>query len=196
MSGSLRLGCVFLASGQSKRFQANKLTAEFHGIPLAEFVFSRFPAGRFHQTVAVTPFAQVAASAKRCGFQVVENLDSASDIARTIRLGLNALDGSFDGCLFSVCDQPLMRTQSIHTLADRFCSEPDKIIALGWNGSRGNPVIFPASLFPALSALAPHQSGSAVITRYSHLLRVVEAEGPQELLDIDTPADLEYLERL
>ena len=35
-----------------------------------------------------------------------------------------------------------------------------------------------------------------MIAQYSHLLRIVEAEGPQELLDIDTPADLKYLEQL
>ncbi|NCE74376.1 nucleotidyltransferase family protein [Anaerotruncus sp. X29] len=196
MSGSLRVGCVFLASGQSKRFQANKLTAKFHGMPLAEFVFNRFPVERFCQTVAVTRCALVSASAQRYGFQVVKNPDPASDIAQTIRLGLNAFDCSLDGCLFSVCDQPLVRVRSIYTLVDRFCSEPDAIVALGWKGNRGNPVLFPSSLFSALATLAPHQSGSSVIAQYSHLLRIVEAEGPQELLDIDTLADLKYLEQL
>ena len=128
--------------------------------------------------------------------QVVKNPDPASDIAQTIRLGLNAFDCSLDGCLFSVCDQPLVRVRSICTLVDRFCSEPDAIVALGWKGNRGNPVLFPSSLFSALATLAPHQSGSSVIAQYSHLLRIVEAEGPQELLDIDTPADLKYLEQL
>jgi len=72
----------------------------------------------------------------------------------------------------------------------------NRIVALGWKGNRGNPVLFPSSLFSALATLAPHQSGSSVIAQYSHLLRIVEAEGPQELLDIDTPADLKYLEQL
>ncbi len=196
MSRSLRLGCVFLASGQSKRFHTNKLTTEFRGVPLAEFVFGRFPTKRFCQTVVVTRYAQVATTAQRCGFQVVENPDATGDMALTIRYGLNALGDGLDGCLFSVCDQPLLCAQSIHALIDRFCSEPDAIVALGDHGRRGNPVIFPRSLFPALSALSPHQSGGVVIARHVHLLRVVEATHPRELLDIDSPADLKYLEQL
>lgn len=196
MSHSLRLGCVFLASGQSKRFHTNKLTTEFCGMPLVEFLFSRFPAKRFCQTVVVTRYAQVAATAQRCGFQVVENPDTTGDLSLTIHLGLNALDRWLDGCLFSVCDQPLLCAQSIHALTDRFCSEPDTIVALGYHGRRGNPVIFPRSLFSALSALSPHQSGGVVISQHAHLLRVVEATHPWELLDIDSPADLGYLEQL
>ena len=103
MSGSLRVGCVFLASGQSKRFQANKLTAKFHVLlrysPEAvvnstgcgnvtisgiDDPWLRISVERFCQTVAVTRCALVSASAQRYGFQVVKNPDPASDIAQTI----------------------------------------------------------------------------------------------------------------
>ena len=40
---ALRLACIFLASGHSKRFGGNKLLADYNGKPMADHIFSRFP---------------------------------------------------------------------------------------------------------------------------------------------------------
>ena len=187
---ALRLACIFLASGHSKRFGGNKLLADYNGKPMADHIFSRFPSELFNQVVAVTRYANVAVSAAQHGFTIAENDDTTDDIAKTIRLGLAALAPGADGCMFSVCDQPALSAESIEKLVRAFSAAPERIIALGHNGNRGNPVFFPAALFPELAALEPNQSGGAVIKRHKALLDIVEAIDPLELCDVDYRADL------
>ena len=190
---SLKLACIFLASGFSKRFGSNKLLADFRGKPLVDVVLDNHPSELFNCTLVVTRYAQVAASAAERRFGVVENLTATDDPAVTIRLGLDALPAGMDGCMFSVCDQPLLSAHSISALVCAFRAFPDGIVALSYGGRRGNPVIFPAPLFGELSALEPGQGGTAVIAKHPSLLHLVQAEDSRELSDIDCPADLQLL---
>lgn len=190
MPQQFHLACIFLASGHAKRFGSNKLLANYCGRPIIETVFDSIPAERFFKTVVVTRYVPVAASALRRGYIVVENDDSQDDIAETIKRGLSVLPSEIGGCLFSVCDQPRLNAQSVHRLLDDFLSHPDAICSLGNGDRRGNPVIFPQALFPALQNLPPHHSGAAVIDTRRELLRIIEVFDPCELLDVDYPEDL------
>lgn len=187
---ALKIGCIFLASGHSKRFRENKLLAKVGEHMLVDTVFANHPSERFNQTVVVTRYAPVAVSAAQCGFTIVENQDVTDDISITIRLGLDALRYDMDGCMFSVCDQPMLTTESVRHLVDAFRSDPDKIAVLSYNGKRGNPVIFPKSLFEELKTLKSGQSGSAVIRQHEELLNFVGVQHRRELLDIDYRSDL------
>ena len=193
MGDSLRLGCIFLASGYARRFGQNKLLADFQGRPMIDVILEKHPYERFCQTVVVTRYPEIAVSAAIHGCTVVENEDPTGDIARTIRSGIAALMPGLSGCMFSVCDQPLLTPASIHRLVDAFWASPDKIVALGSGGRRGNPVIFPAALLPELASLPSGESGSAVIRRHPGLLQLVEAGCPAELWDVDRPEDLSAL---
>ena len=55
--------------------------------------------------------------------------------------------------LFQVSDQPLLRRESVAELVDRWRTRPEKIVALGHGGVRGNPCLFPARFFPELLEL-------------------------------------------
>ena len=190
---SLSLGCVFLASGRGKRFGGNKLLADCGGRPLCDLVFDRHPAELFRQTVVVTRYPEVAVSAALRGFSVAEDLGETDDVAATIRLGLAALRPGLDGCLFSVCDQPRLRAETVRALAAEFIAHRECIVAPAHDGRRGNPVFFPAALFGALAALPPGRGGGAVIAAHPELLRLVEVADPRELADADRPEELEAL---
>ncbi len=190
---ALKLACIFLASGHSKRFRENKLLSNFGGQTLVDVVFQNHPAELFNQTVVVTRYAPVAVSAAQCGFSVAENDDETDDISKTIRLGIEAFRPGMDGCMFSVCDQPLLTADSIRKLVQAFQSSPDKIAVLAYHGKRGNPVIFPSSLFGELSSLPAGQAGSAVIDAHRELLTLVPVENRRELMDIDYRSDLDAI---
>ena len=190
---SLKLACILLANGRGKRFGSNKLLAGWGGRPLCDVVLDRHPAELFHQTVVVTRYPEVAVSAAVRGFSVAEDPDGPDDIARSIRLGLEALRPGLDGCLFSVCDQPLLRADTIRKLAAAFIAHRGCIVAAAHGGRRGNPVFFPAALFGELASLPPGGSGGGVIAAHPELLRLVEVADPRELLDVDLPEDLEKL---
>ena len=71
-----------------------------------------------------------------------------------------------------------------------FNQNTQSIIALGYGGTRGNPVIFPKGLFGALSALPHGKGGSHLIGQNRDRLLTVEASCAEELWDVDTAEDL------
>lgn len=70
-------------------------------------------------------------------------------------------------------------------LAELWRRWPDKIAALGHNGVRGNPCVFPAPLYPELLKLTGDHGGSAVIRQHPELLTLLEVP-ERELCDVDT----------
>ena len=185
----MKLGAVLMASGAAERFGANKLLHPVDGIPIIERVFSTVPAGLFAQANVVSCYPQILALAAERGYHAIPNPQSQEGQSASIRLGLAPLQ-DMHGVLFCVCDQPWLTRRSVARLLEAFSTGPDKICSLGWQGRRGSPVIFPQSLFPDLLKLTGDQGGRKIVRANAHRLHLVEAGGPEELQDVDTPLDL------
>ena len=185
----LRVGCVLMASGFGRRFGGNKLLAQAEGEPLYLRAMAALSPLPFARRVVVSRFEPVLRAGPAYGFAPVWNAAAAEGIAATVRLGTAALEG-LDGALFAVCDQPFLTTESIFHLLHSFEESPQNIHALSWAGRRGNPVLFPADLFPELLALTGDVGGGRVIKRHPDRLTLVEACSPRELEDVDCPEDL------
>ena len=132
MENKPKIGCVVMAAGNARRFGENKLAAQLRGRSLILREVMRL-AGEFH-------------------FAAIHNPHPDYGISHTIELGLTALRDC-DGVLFQVSDQPLLRRESVAELVDRWRTRPEKIVALGHGGVRGNPCLFPARFFPELLEL-------------------------------------------
>lgn len=185
----VRVGCVLLASGFSRRYGSNKLFSLWRGVPLYRRAFSALPPSLFHRAVVTSQYPAILEAARASGYQALANSGAEEGVAAGIRLGLSALL-DLDGVLFSVCDQPELKTDSILRLIYTFQESPDAVCALAWQGRRGNPVLFPRSLFPELLALRGDTGGAAVLRRHPELLRLVEAGEACELADLDRPGEL------
>ena len=183
-------GLHFMASGHSTRFGSDKLVYPLRGIPMVCHALDSLPRRLFDNVVVVTRSDYVAKLAKSRGFFAVKNPDTANDMAVTIRLGLYAMPDNIDGCMFSVCDQPYLTEESIIRLAAAFFRQPQSIVALSWKGVRGNPVIFPSSMFNELRCLPSYATGKYVIDRHRDRVVLVDASAKEELWDIDRPDDL------
>lgn len=185
----MRVGCVLMASGFARRFGGNKLLAQVEGIPLIQRVFDALPPALFARAVVTSRYPEILALAEQAGYLPLENRWAQEGAAAGVRLGLSAM-GDMDGVLFSVCDQPWLRRESVEGLIAAFRASPERIYALSFQGERGNPVVFPNALFPALLALKGDVGGGAVLRRRPELVRLVEAGFAAELWDVDTPGDL------
>ena len=180
----LRIGCVVMAAGNARRFGENKLAVQVQGKALFHRALEAVPAERFVRTVVVSQYPEVLELAHRMGFVPVPNRHPDWGISHTISLGLDAL-GDCDAALFLVSDQPLLERASVEGLLDLYCRHPACIAALGHNGVRGNPCLFPARFFPELRALQGDCGGSAVIRRHEDALLLFEVPAGQ-LTDVDT----------
>lgn len=183
------LSAVVMASGHARRFGGDKLRALVEGVPMLQRLFQVLPRSLF-QTVAVVARDPVLLDlAAAWGLTPVPNDDQTNDTAITIRLGLSAISPDSAGCMFFVGDQPWLTQATIVDLCRRFYAHPERICLPVCQGRRGNPVLFPQSLFAELKKLPPHGQGRVVIRNHPRSVLERETEA-RELHDVDHVSDL------
>ncbi|GEM_PF-144201 len=187
------LAAIIMASGHSKRFGSNKLLTGFRGKPLIENLMEKIPSALFSEVCVVSIYDEILDLCEKYRIKPVRNTDITDDISVTIRTGLENIDRNVKGCMFIVGDQPLLKSETIMKLASRFYNNPDRICLLNSDGRRGNPVVFPNSLFHELMSLQNHQSGRSVIANHPDEITECSISDSRELLDADFPADLRKL---
>ena len=193
MSTSLKIGCVVMAAGNARRYGNNKLAAQLRGRSLILRALEAVPAEQFDTVVVVTQYPEIMRLAAEFHFAAVLNEHPEYGISHTIQLGLTGLRDC-SGVLFQVSDQPLLRRESVAELVRLWKRSPESIAAVGHNGVRGNPCLFPARFFPELLELREDRGGNAVIRRHEEDLMLLEVPA-EELYDVDTVQALEKLER-
>lgn len=189
MPTALPLSAVVMASGHATRFGSNKLLAPVEGVPMLRRLFDALPRDCFRTIAVVARDGEILDLARASGLTPVYNDDRENDTAKTIRLGLAHIPPESAGCMFLVGDQPWLTGETIRDLCCRFQARPEGIHLPVCGTQRGNPVLFPAALFPALLALPPHGAGRLVIGQHPHLV-VPRPTPARELRDIDRPQDL------
>ncbi len=195
----MRIGCVLLAAGLSRRFGRNKLAEPVNGETLIRHTVRIYASQGFDVSVLVTSGdnREVLEAAVGRFDSVPVNPHPEQGISSSIKIGIRSLfltaagrGKILDGILFGVCDQPGLTGDTIRKLTDAFSDHPNRIVApVRADGKRGNPVIFPIGIVPELMELEGDTGGSAVIAKHPELLLTVETAA-EELTDIDTPEDI------
>jgi molybdenum cofactor cytidylyltransferase len=180
-----------MASGLGKRFGSNKLMADFLGEPMILRALSATE-GIFAKRVVVTRHVDVAELCRARGVECI--LHDLPDRSDTVRLGIQAV-GEAEACLFCPGDQPLLRAETVVSLALASKNRRDDIWRPCFEGVPGAPVLFPAWSFEELSRLPRGKGGGALIQRYPQRVGTVQARDAMELLDADTPEALELLRK-
>ncbi len=190
----MRIGCVILAAGSSRRFGENKLLAMYEGKSLIQRCFEALPARLPGPAAVVTQYDAVEAMAGNYGVSVIRNTAPELGISHSVALGTQALGADCRGLLFLVADQPLLRQATVEGLLRCFAADPERIVVPTGAGRQGNPCVFPRALFPELEALRGDRGGKQIIRRYPELVLEYPIP-PLELLDVDRVADLQILPR-
>ena len=183
---------LFLASGNSRRFRENKLLHVLDGKPLYRHGLDMLAELAHERTdctlTVVSRYAAVRAGAQALGVRAVDSPESEKGLSYTIRAGLDALDlQDGDFIVFVVADQPYLTKETVARLLD--AAEPDvRMARVAFGERRGNPNLFCAALAPALRALEGDEGGRELLRGADCVL--VQAEGEQELYDVDTWSDL------
>ena len=189
-----KIGCVIMASGLARRFGSNKLLHDFHGEPVMCRILETMAAAPLAARVVVTRHREIRDLCEARQIPVVlHDLPEQSD---TVRLGVEYLLEAcpeMTGCMFAASDQPCLTVQSVANLCAAFEDAPEKIWRLSWQGTVGNPVLFPKSTFAELLNLPVGKGGGAVVKKHPELVDSVEVADERELVDVDTPEILASL---
>ncbi|MGF0031816.1 selenium-dependent molybdenum cofactor biosynthesis protein YqeB [Bariatricus sp. SGI.154] len=183
---------VLLAAGGSRRFGDNKLLAEIDSRPMYQHMLEKLKKFADVPRFVVTRYPQIAAEAEEAGIHVVENWHLDRGISYSVRLGLEAClkrNPGLKGVLFTVCDQPDIRYQTMERLIETAGNNLGKIVCVGRDGQPGNPVVWDRRYFPDLLSLTGDVGGRQVMRRYPQEIMMLEAL-EEELRDIDFQSDL------
>lgn len=183
----MKIGCVLLASGLAERFGKNKLLENFEGEPLIIRAFNALPVESFSDIVVVTAYDEIEKLAHTHGFRAIRNKHPKAGVGSTIKLGVASMAGT-DACMICVCDQPYMSKNTLQAMTETYTGG---IMAVSFDGKRGNPVIFPRSLYGKLLAINDNQSGRSVIHQHPDMLTLFPAKTEKELKDVDYLHDID-----
>lgn len=184
------LGCVIMASGMGKRFGGNKLMAEFEGKPLIQRTLDATE-GIFARRIVVTRHKDVEELCQRQNIPVI--FHSFPYRSNTVRLGLQAVSRDVEGCMFCPSDQPLLRRDTVASLALSAVCDKDAIWRTAYKDMAGSPVLFPQWAFSQLLTLPEGKGGGFVIKNHPGQVRFLPVQDPWELMDVDAPEDLKKL---
>lgn len=181
---------VLLAAGQSSRFgKDNKLEAEFLGKPVGFHVTTALESIPFSDRIVVTDGCQLDFGAR--GYRVIHNEDIARGMSFSLHLGVQeAAKSNPKAILIALADMPRVTAAHIYRLFDAF-DGPDSVVVSS-NGEHPTPPgVFGSGRFEALLKLEGDEGGRKLVAGGRHVVTA-----PAELIDIDTPEDLERLRQL
>lgn len=112
----------------------------------------------------------------------------------SLQRGLAAIaTGEPSGVLVLTVDRPHLRPTTIAALVAAFCAAPGCIWQPEHAGQRGHPLIWPATLLPALRALPPGGDPRPLLREHASSRRSLAVDDPATLDNLDRPEDLARL---
>ena len=179
-----------LAAGASRRFGSNKQVELIGGQPLVRHAAGLARETCGNRSVLVTGYeiAIVAAAAGGGAQFLVVNERYADGIGGSIALAANSVAHVADALVLLFADQPLVTASHLRALIDGWSGADDEIVATGFSGTTGPPVLFPRGAFAALGKLSGDRGARSVLRDPAFDVRVIPCEAAA--IDIDTPSDL------
>ncbi len=188
-----RVFAVVLAAGESRRFGGKKLLERFGNETLVGRAARLAEACCGDQSMLVTGCHgdEIAAAARgRCRF-ILENSRYRDGIGTSIALAARELNDRAGAMLLLLADQPLVDTDHLRRMLAAWSGHSGEIVATGFAGTRGPPVLLPRATFGTLARLDGDRGARALLSNPAYTVRVVPFEAAA--VDIDTVADLQRL---
>ncbi len=182
-----QVACIVLAAGRSTRFgDADKLAAVLHGVPLLHHILAMLDGFDFARKIVVCQPGGPDVSGlgfERLDVAGVDTLQSDS-----LRAGIGALGARpKGGILLALGDMPAVSRAHIDRLLARFDSGDDRCVVASATGDVClPPAVFAGGLAGELAGMTGDQ-GARPLLRGAVPVPVSDTE----LVDVDTPADLE-----
>jgi len=181
---------VVLAAGTSSRFGTSKQLAEIRGVPLVRRAVASANAACGDHTVLVVGHdrnAVVTACGPMQGYFLV-NDDFEVGLGSSVARAIASLQHTARAVIVILADQVRITPEHLSAISSTWSGADDEIVATGYSGSRGAPVLFPRGCFDDLLALSGDTGGQHLL--FDDRFRVREVLFEAAAVDIDTPEDL------
>jgi molybdenum cofactor cytidylyltransferase len=181
---------VLLAAGASTRFgKANKLEAALLGQPVGFHLVTALAAVPFRDRLVVRGGCRLDFMAR--GFTEIPNEQPNLGMSESVKLGVrHARDMDAAAVLIALADMPRVTAAHVHRLLDA-AGAPDAIIASSDGIKPKPPALFGRDRFDSLLNLHGDAGARDLLRAGRHVVTSLA-----ELIDIDTPEDLDRLRDL
>jgi CTP:molybdopterin cytidylyltransferase MocA len=191
---------ILLAAGSSRRMGRTKQLLLLNGKPLIRHCLdSIFGAGIERPIVVLGPGAEpIQQVIEDLSITMVCNDHKDSEMADSVRVGLDAVDDKCSGILICLTDHPMVSTKTYRTLIEAYMKNPDQILIPTWMEKRGHPTLFPLNLlkdfFNPGAARRERSNGLRdIILRNSLKVKLVPVADEGVVLDLDTEQEYRTL---
>jgi len=184
-----KVACIVLAAGRSTRFgDTDKLATLFHGVPLLHHILGTL--GRFDFARKIVVCQPAGPDVSALGFDRIEIAGVDTLQSDSLRAGIGALgDHPVAGILLALGDMPAVSRAHIDRLLGRFDPGDDRcVVASAMGDACLPPAVFASGLAGELARMTGDQ-GARPLLRGAVPIPVSHVE----LVDVDTPADLERM---
>lgn len=193
------ISAVVLAAGSARRMGEQKLLLPLRGKPVLQWVLEKVLASGVAEVICVVRDLEslpprISITHEKLFWLV--NPGAAHGQSTSVIAGLRAIHPNSAGALFVVGDQPMIRSELINALIERFAKTNALIVAPIYKGQTRNPVLFRRELFPELLELSGDRGGRAVIEKHAARTEFVEWQDEFSFVDLDVREDYERLKQL
>jgi molybdenum cofactor cytidylyltransferase len=190
---------IILAAGESKRFGEPKQLLRLGGRRLMEWVLQAALESSLDIVVLVLGCEHDRiqrgllkwTAHPKC--TVLVNPHYREGLSTSLKAGLAGVAHDFPSAMFLLGDQPMVTAALIDLLLRRFAQSEKSICVPAHRGTRGNPVLFASSHYPAILRLSGDTGARDLITAHPEQVLAVEVPDPRIFLDIDRREDAEMV---
>jgi molybdenum cofactor cytidylyltransferase len=176
------LAAIILSGGASQRMGSPKALLPYQGRPFLEHLLdvTSHPKIGARRVVLGAQAKLIADAVRLAANEVVVNEDWEQGQLSSIRAGIRSLPAGTDGIILCLIDHPLISAGLLDDLIGRFYSDrtdrPLVVLPI-YQGKRGHPVLFSASVYDELLAAPMDQGARSVVWAHAgEIAEVITAE--------------------
>jgi molybdenum cofactor cytidylyltransferase len=187
------LAAAILAAGESRRMGSPKALLPYRGHTFAEHLVEM----TIHPRVGIT---RIVLGARAEELREKLRVDAGSIVVNenweqgqlsSIQAAIRSLPrGATEGLMICPVDHPLISAKLVNELIDAFDSNSELIVLPTFEGRRGHPVIFHASLYDELLAAPVEVGARQVVWAHAHEILEVPTDMEGVVLNLNDPAAL------
>ncbi|MFC7211819.1 NTP transferase domain-containing protein [Natronoarchaeum sp. GCM10025321] len=182
---------IVLAAGTSDRFgDRNKLLATVGGEPIIRRAVRTLAEASLEGVTVVLGHEADRVRAVLADLDVTFVTATGEGQGGSVAAGVETVrEAGADAALIALGDMPAVSTATVERLVDTYRAGGGSALAAGYDGQRGNPVLFDGSHFGSLALLDGDCGGRNVLLSATDAA-LVETGDPGVLQDIDRPTDV------
>jgi molybdenum cofactor cytidylyltransferase len=178
---------IVLAAGKSERMGRPKALLSLHGRTFLENILAAIAGSSISRTVVVTGHHHEEIRQRLPLQNIVYNPDYEKGMITSFQAGIRALPPEVDAAMLFLVDHPMVESRTIDALIVSL--KPGHISLPVFQGRRGHPVLFSASVLEEIIALPMDQGANIVVRKDPRRIIEVPLNTPGIIIDIDTPED-------